>query len=325
MNFFVEKLSSFALKSTSMTIFTIGIGIIIGAVSISLILVPTKLLAVIVAAFGTFVGSTITASSMTKIISRQLEEEQKGREQEIKARLEIEERLSNSEKIEMERDSLQDEITSLRNMKLDINSIKPIMDLGVAKAKMTFRDWHKQTISKESSWISGEEIKEYIGLLECTYTATLGVDLLKLRFFENEHGQIEISGLKTETIGIKNRTHNWLIKEIRTKQKKSKFWDTNAIEKEDSELIEYSDQQSNRIDKTIENGINLKHFDEYIVQLARDFVILLLKPLNKKIIFIEDDNGGEELIHFLNKHNEVINDKIDELRYNKRVTYENNL
>ncbi|RLA82652.1 MAG: hypothetical protein DRG78_06600 [Epsilonproteobacteria bacterium] len=320
MNFIVKKINSFVAKTTIFTMVSLGMFLIIVSVGISIAIVPTKLLSIFVATIGTFIGTSVLVSSMTKIISQKLELEQESKENEIRARIEIENKINESEEIQLERDNLKNEISFLKNMKLDVNSITRIMDLGVAKADMIFRDFRKETISKDSSRIARDEIKEYIGLMECKYTAKLGVDLLKLRFLKTENGIIEISGLKTETLGIKDRSTRWLIDEVRTLKSNCSFLgDSYEIEKSDEILMNYKDHQSNQADKMINNGINLKHFDEYIVKLAKDFLELLLSPLQKELRFIETENkNAKELIHFLTDNNNNIEEEVKKLIENRK-------
>lgn len=312
MNFLLEKLTAFVSKTSTMIMLTIGMSVIIGSVGVSIMLIPTKLLAVIAASVGTFMGTTIIASSMTKVMSQKLNDERQEKEKEIRARVALENGIAKSAEIENERNNLQNEINHLKNMKLDVNSISRIMDLGVAKADMTFRDFKKVMLSKESSIISRDEIKEYIGLLECSYTAKLGVDLLKLKFSQTKDGYIEVSGLKSETLGILNRDITWLMKEVRTLKTNSKWLpESYEIEENGKNLIEQSDIQAKQIDAMIEKGANLKHFDDYIIKLAKDFIILLLVPLQKEVIFVEQENyNAKELVHFLTENNNLIEEKM---------------
>jgi len=277
--------------------------------------------------FGCFVGAAIITMNILKIMAKKLEEEIELKNEEMTQRINAENRMEEFKKLEIERNNLHSEVNQLKNMKLDVNSITKIMELGVAKADISFTNFQNKIIKKEKSNFGRDEEVGYIGALHCSYVAKLGVDLTKIRISNSENGTIDVSGIETENLGVTNSKKNWLLSEIRLRKHNGKLLDDDfQVCKSDELLAVHKERHQTNVEEQINNGVNLRHFDAYVTTFTKDFLSMLLKPLGKEIRFLEDSNlDGLGITEYLICHNNETDEVIRGLKTKLLpVTLQNN-
>ena len=309
LNQLFDWLVSRVSRISTFTIFFIGLAVIIASVLFSALYIPIKVLAILAASVGSSIGSGVIALTIPKLTAILLNEERKKIQEEVTRRAKIEEKLKSFSKLESEREKLQCEIERQKRMRIDVNSYRAILKLGVAELDLDVTDFKRETLTedKQDSWyqLGREEKTEYVGVLNYKFKAFLGVDLTRLRFLDKENDTLEVSGLESEFQGMKDQKKEWLLREIRTHKFEGSILPENyEILSKDGHLVDNSDKQENELTDRINEGINFKNLDDHIIKMATVFISLLLKPLGKSITFETSQNlDGVGFIEYLEFHN----------------------
>ena len=272
-------------------------------------LVPTKALGVFVASAGCFAAGWLFSACFSKAqtLSKQ-ESADKG-----DARRELERRASEIAKLHDEVETLRQERDHLQGQRIDINAVRSVLKVGLAEAEMSITDAKTSWLDDldPRTWVERQvgvspTRSRYVGVLQRSFKATYGVDLMKLRIREEEDS-LHIAGIVPESIGIKNDRTKWLLQQVQTFALKksqsmpSSEWafacendyyeidrkkpfegsiDLNrtheASEKQEAELAD-------RIDKGI--GSEFQNVNVYIRDMAQRFLRVLLAPTGKEIVF----------------------------------------
>jgi len=308
---------------STFTIFFVGLGIILISVLSAGFYVPSKILAVFAASIGSSIGSAIISLTMPKLASILLDEERQQIKKEAERRALIEERLKSFAKLESEREKLQAEIERQKRMRIDVNSYRSILKLGVAELDNNVTDFKRVTLIEDNqdNWyqFGRKEKTEYVGVLNYKFKAFLGVDLTKLRFRALDNDTLEVSGLESEFQGMKDQKKEWLLREIRNhKHEGTILPESYEILSKDGRLVDNSDSQENELTDRINKGINFKNLDDHIIKMAKVFISLLFKPLGKSIIFETTQNlDGVGFIEYLEFHNIYLDTRIKMLEEEK--------
>jgi len=308
------------LKNISNTLLLVlSLAIIISTIAVAIVLIPTKILAIVISSIGSILGALILSYTLNRV----KEITKKDDEKNIKEKVLLEQKLQEYEKIELDLQNAQSEIDSLKSMKLNISAVSKILELGVAEAEMTSTHYKHKVLKRADSKIGRDEETEYLGILEYNYTAKLGVNLQNVRIRNINNDTIEVSGIKTENLGFKEQNApDWKIREIRTKKTNSVFAsDETIINIKDERLQELCDTQDKEVKAQINNGFELNNFNVYVTRYAQDFISLLLSPLNKyRINFVEEQNlNGKTIESYFFEHNNRIAEKIAKLEDSRRM------
>ncbi len=271
--------------------------------------VPTKALGVFVASAGCFAAGWLFSACFSK--AQKLSKQQSADEDD--ARRELEKRSSEIAQLRDEVEVLRQERDHLQGQRIDINAVHSVLKVGLAEADMSITDAKTSWLDDLDSrtWVERQvgvspTRSRYVGVLQRSFKATYGVDLMKLRVRE-EKDALHIAGIVPESIGFKNSRTKWLLRQIQTFPLKktssmpSSEWafscgndsyeidrkkpfegsiDLNrtheASEKQEAELAD-------RIDKGI--GAEFQNVNAYIRDMAQRFLRVLLAPAGKAIVF----------------------------------------
>lgn len=317
-----DRIVALVAKVSLFAILLAGLACIIASVAFALY-TPTKLLAVLTAAIGCSLGTGIIAMTLPKQAAIKIDEERRQIEEAARNNARIEEQLTQFARLEAEREKLQSEIERHKRMRVDVNSYRAILKLGVAELDSQVTDFKKDVLGEErrDQWYQPgrSEVTEYIGVLHYRYRAFLGVDLTKLRFRDCEDGTLEVSGLESEFQGMKDQKKQWLLREIRQhKLKKNPLPEDYQVLPQDGRLVDKSDAQENELIDRINNGTNFKSLDSHIIKMAAEFTRLLLAPMGKTIVFAKNQNlEGVGFLEYLAFHNIALDKQVRQLEEKK--------
>ncbi len=280
-------------------------------------LIPTKVLGVFVSAAGCFAAGWVFAAFLFKV--RNLDNQAESGEKSLRANLERE------RKVNAERQSrisaLEADIARLKHQRIDINSFAPILKLGLAEADMSVRDVKIEWMddfkpgNMLTNVIGGPTRSKYIGVIQRSFKAVYGVDLMKLKICEDED-RIRVAGIVPESIGIKDDETHWLLRQAQTYRLRAtslqhdealpqcapgdgwgdgeRFWQIDKIvpfegslDLNKTEIMASAQERElgERINRS--QGAEFKALNGYIQQMAEGFVRLLLAPAQKKVVFVE--------------------------------------
>ena len=274
-------------------------------------LIPTKPLGVGVAAVGCFAAGWLFASFYARLnecATPSLQGELERERREVKA--------ASKQIAALEADNAR-----LKNQRIDINSFSPILKLGLAEADMSVRDVKIEWMddfkpgNMLTNVIGGPIRSKYIGVVERSFRAIYGVDLMKLKICEDSDC-IRVAGIVPESIGIKDDETRWLLRQTQTYRLRAtsltygeaspqcasgdgwgdgeRFWQIDKTVPFEGSLdlnktAAMADAQERELGERINRGqgAEFKIMNGYIQQMAEGVVRLLLAPTKKTVIFVE--------------------------------------
>ena len=280
-------------------------------------LIPTKVLGVFVSAAGCFAAGWVFAAYLIKV--RNLDTQDDSGVESLRANLERE-RKTNAEK-QSRISALEADNARLKHQRIDINSFAPILKLGLSEADMSVRDVKIEWMDDFkpgnllTKVIGYPTRSKYIGVVQRSFKAVYGVDLMKLKICEDEDC-ILVAGIVPESIGIKDDETHWLLRQAQTYRLRAtsllhdeaapqcapgdgwgdgeRFWQIDKTAPFEGSLDlnkveEFASKQEHELGDRINRsqGAEFKALNGYIQQMAEGFVRLLLAPAQKKVVFVE--------------------------------------
>ena len=274
-------------------------------------LIPTKPLGVGVAAVGCFAAGWLFASFFVRLKG--------GATPSFYGELERERREVMEAKKQIA--ALEADNARLKHQRIDINSFSPILKLGLAEADMSVRDVKIEWMDDFkpgnvlTNVIGGPTRSKYIGVVQRSFKAVYGVDLMKLKICEDED-RIRVAGIVPESIGIKDDETRWLLRQAQTYRLRAtsltygeespqcapgdgwedgeRFWQIDKTAPFEGSLDlnkveEFANEQERELAVRINRsqGAEFKALNGYIQQMAEGCVRLLLAPAQKKVVFVE--------------------------------------
>ena len=312
--------------------------------------VPTKVLGVVLSALGCFGAGWLFSASLSKIVCLGA----KDSEPRTLLQHELKEKESIIQQLETTVNSLREENEHLENQRIDINAVRPVFKLGLMDAKMSISDvkiaWDKDF--EEEGIFSKARRSQYIGVLRRSFKATYGVDLAKL-YVRNDVNSIHVAGIATENLGFRDVNTEWLVCQIQTYSLKStseteggampsgdptigfkhleNFYEidrqepfTGTLNRERTAY--FSEQQEKDLSKRLDKGIGEEfcNLNNYITNMAKSVIQLLLSPVGKRVDFVEtslaqisEEDGWMMLEDFANSFNKGLICSADNSAHNE--------
>ena len=298
--------------------------------------VPTKVLGVVLSALGCFGAGWLFSASLSKFVSFGAKDSEAG----TTLQHELKEKESIIQRLETTVNSLRAENKHLENQRIDINAIRPVFKLGLMDANMSISDvkivWDNDF--EEEGIFSKAQRSQYIGVLRRSFKASYGVDLAKL-YVKDDVDCIHIAGIETENLGFKDVNIEWLVRQIQTYSLKStsetaggpipsgdptigfkhleNFYEidrqepfTGTLNRERTAY--FSEQQEKDLSKRLDKGVGEEFYNlnNYITNMAKSVIQLLLSPVGKRVDFVETslaqisvEDGWMTLEDFVNGFN----------------------
>ena len=310
-------------------------------------LIPTKVLGVFVSAAGCFAAGWVFATFIVK--AHNLDSRDDSGEKSLRGELERE-RKANAEK-QSRITALEVDNARLKHQHIGINSFAPILKLGLIEADMSVRDMKIEWMddfkpgNMLTNVIASPTRSKYVGVVQRSFKAVYGVDLMKLKIREDEEG-IRVAGIVPESIGIKDDKTRWLLRQAQTYRLRAtslahgevfpqcaqgdgwgdgeRFWQIDKtapfegsfdLNKVETFASAQERELGDRINKN--QGNEFKVMNGYIQQMAQGFVRLLLAPVKKPVVFVEtplkeiaNNNAWLSLEDFANRFNRQLANRV---------------
>ncbi len=305
-----------------------GIGMVVGSILLANTLVDQST-AVLVAATGSALGTAVFAFTLPTVLRTKVKEGVRQYEAEIEEKLTLDQELKQLRQIEedqqdeivtleKEKAILQRELEKQRSMHIEIDSIQPIEKVSFLEVKSMITD----VLLKEIDSIPPDAVRkgveqEYLGVLDTRFKANLGVDMKKVGLRINDGGQIVISGIRSEFQGFFIENENWKLYEVREKKWGGLLGQgpSKKILSGDERLADLTIEQRNSLMDRLSMGVDFSYLDESIRKFTTEYLTVLLSPLDREIIFTEDEQQPTlQLGDFLNMHNARVEEQIDYLQ-----------
>lgn len=275
-------------------------------------ILPTKPLGVAISAVGCFAAGWLFSIFFAKALGLAKKEGEAGKSLRDELAHEQRERAAAQQRVA----ALEADNARLRHQRIDINAFAPVLKLGLADADMKIKDVKVEWMDDFDSggMLSKPTRSKYVGVLERSFKAVYGVDLMKLKIFE-DGDCLRVAGIVPESIGLKDDSKRWLVRQTQEYRLKASSlskgnpvpscdletgWgdgetyyqiDTSAPFEGRTDLNEtaaVAEVQEAELQKRINNGIGQEFqlVNEYIQKTAQGFITLLLAPVKKPIVFV---------------------------------------
>ncbi len=311
----VERWQNLGRQVSLIAVMLLGVVIIAAAVAYAYT-IPEKIVAIVTAAAGSIVGTALCCLAGPRLFQMKAISGHKA--QEAAGQL-----LAENRRLEMERDNLEREVRRLESMRLSTDRLKGVLKLALLEYDGVIKDFCHQELSNVPSddiW-GGEEMHEYVGLVEASFKAFLGVDLQKVKLRPEGETRLVVSGISSEFQGLSSLAEEWQLKEVRVKKygRPLKWGDVYKIVQNDPRLADLIIAQRRSLQERLNSGIDFSNLDAAIKNLAREMLVLLLAPLHKELVFVDgDDPAGLPLLEFLEAHNKQIDSQTRVLEEKRR-------
>jgi hypothetical protein len=218
---------------------------------------------------------------------------------------------------ELEINNLKSQLERAEKMSLRLDKISDIHEVGLKKISLSITDFKEKEISKKDLSFSiplygkindKEEIIEYKGVLNKSLIIKYGLDLSRIKIFNND-GIIYVSNIDTKFIGYESNQNNWKLREFRRKIEKDKKYE---IIIDDERLIKESELQEKDLMDRIANNVDLGEFSNIIEESNKNYIRETLQYLNMEIKFVDSLETYQEGINaFLEAYKIEINSRLN--------------
>ena len=317
------------MKNISLGLLMIlGVGMVAGSVMLANTLLDQGT-AVMVAAVGSVLGTAVFAFTLPAVIRTKSKEAVQISEQQIEDKLALtdeirhlrqteEDQLEEIITLEKEKGKLQAELEKQKNMQIAIDNIQPVERVSFLEIHSMITD----VLVKELDSIPPDGVRkgveqEFLGVLDARFKANLGVDMKKVGLRINDAGQIVISGIRSEFQGFYVENEDWKLYEIREKKWGGLLGQgpSKRIIQGDERLAELTIEQRSSLMDRISMGVDFSYLDESIRKLTTEYLTVLLSPLNREILFVEDEQQPtQQLGDFLGMHNAQVDEQMNRLK-----------
>jgi len=305
-----------------------GVGMAVGAVLAANTLVDQST-AVLVAAVGSALGTAVFAFTLPAVLRTKVREGVRLAEADLEEKLALSQELNQLRQVEedqleeiitleKEKAVLQRELEKQKRMHIEVDSIQPVEKVSFLEVKSMITDvLLKELESSPPDGVRKGVEQEYLGVLDTRFKANLGVDMKKVGLRINDSGQIVITGIRSEFQGFFIEDEDWKLYELREK-KWGGLLSQGASKKilpGDERLAELTIEQRSSLMDRLSMGVDFSYLDESIRKFTTEYLSVLLAPLNREIIFTEDEQQPTlQLGDFLSVHNARIEEQIARLQ-----------
>jgi len=179
----------------------------------------------------------------------------------------------------------------LERARLQLQGFQQIAELALTQANYKYNLVRLEpTTPIESGWnILAEYYQDEI-LVVSSYdiNAKFGIDLKEVKAVKTGDNSVTVSGIRPKFIGTNKWERNNMVKEIRrVDYKYGKRFRTRILDARQNEILaDIKEQQFDlEFNRRISEGLEMTFMDDVIIQLAQNFIKIVLAPVYDNIIF----------------------------------------
>jgi len=185
--------------------------------------------------------------------------------------------------------------TLLEQARLSIQSFQQIAELALTQANLSQTLVRKEPVTPiETGWGLKADYyyDEALVIIAHDINAKFGVDLKEVKIAKAKDNSVVVSGIRPKFIGANQNESKTLVKEIRRVD--NKFGVPYRVrikdQRQDTILADIkADQYELEFQRKLSEGMEMAFMDNVIVQLAQNFIKIVLTPLYKNIVFSNVD------------------------------------
>jgi hypothetical protein len=191
----------------------------------------------------------------------------------------------------IEIEAFNDTIKLLENAQLSMQSFQKILELALLQSNLKQTLVRKEPLNTLSSGlgINAEYYNDEV-LIVTTHdiNAKFGVDLNEVKIVKLDGNTVVVSGIRSKFIGTSKNIKNTPIKEIRRNNYKNGVIASVVVQNNAQSLNladKYADIYETEFQTKLSEGLELTFMDDAVVQLAQNFITVMLAPLYKNVKF----------------------------------------
>jgi hypothetical protein len=232
----------------------------------------------------------------------------------------------------IEIEALNDNIKLLENAGISMQSFQKILEVALLQTNLKQTLVRKDSLSlPEPGWGLRAQYHNDEALVVITHDieAKFGVDLNKVKVSRLDGSTIIVSGIVPKFIGTSRNISNTVLKEYRRvnyKQNEVVSVDTKYDSASRGVVDRKAAEYEAAFQKKLSEGLELEFMNDAVVQLAKNFITVMLAPVYRNIQFSEEAQPNAlPLIEYLQKElEENQNRKIELLEINENLLLVNN-
>jgi hypothetical protein len=230
----------------------------------------------------------------------------------------------------IEIEALNDTIKLLENTEISMQSFQKILEVALLQTNLKQTLVRKEPLTTpETGWgfRADYHYDEALVIITHDIQAKFGVDLNEVKVSKLAGNTIAVSGIRSKFIGTSRNVSDTILKEYRTLNFKNNEvssvdtkYDSLSRSRVDQEANRYESEFQERLSKGFENkGVESEEFEfgfmnDAVIQLARNFLKIMLAPVYKDIQFIDyEQPGALPLMKYLQKELKENQHQKDEL------------
>ncbi|EFW36432.1 hypothetical protein [Treponema phagedenis] len=286
-------------------------------INASLVLVSCTVLSCLcmiptIAGFNSYVTKSFKQSEIAKLTeeieNRRLQKENAEKELElINKQQKIIEQQVELDKKSIEIEGLQDSLRLLNNTMLNVQSYRDILKAALLEAdfKQTKMDRERYDVKEGWGLKADYYYDEALVVQTYNFTGLFGIDLkdVKIKTSTDANNILWVSGIEPKMIGINGYQHSSELCEMRRVDEKKGGKEYRILNdpKSKDRAQEYEKKCEEAYLERLNKGLETNFMDDTIKKLAKNFIGLILAPLQKEIRFKDDTEQGavslEEYLH----------------------------
>lgn len=221
------------------------------------------------------------------------------------------ERLDNQitiAKQSIEIEALNDNIKLLEHAELSMQSFQRILQIALLQTNLKQTLVRKEHLTPfESGWGFKADYfnDEILVILTHDINAKFGVDLNEIKIVKLDGNNVIVSGIRPKYIGSDRYITDIPVKEVRRVNYKKGIVASIRIENNPESLNKadkYAKEYEDDFQRKLSEGLELGFMNDAVVQLAQNFLTVMLAPLYKNIRFTDAEQPGAlPLMEYLQK------------------------
>jgi hypothetical protein len=183
----------------------------------------------------------------------------------------------------------------LDRARLQLQGFQQIAELALTQANIKYNMVRKEPTSPlEQGWNIRAEYyhDEVLVITSYDFIAKFGIDLKEVKIAKTDNNTVIVSGIRPKFIGASDWKRDNILREIRRVDYKYGQWYRSRIldARQDNILAGIKEGQFDlEFNRKVREGFELAFMDDVIIQLAQNFIKIVLAPVYDNIIFENND------------------------------------
>ena len=248
--------------------FAAGVGIAVLFIAWSLLL-DKQSIAVFLAAIGAGLGALIISLTLPKWLLAADGERQKQLTSEL-------------QKTMLDKAKLVIELERVKSQQLQMQQIQSVIKLTLLEVEVSLTDFKQEDLGEREKTLGGKTNTQYVGVLRKKAKVMLGLDLAHIRV-QHAGKELLVDNLHAQYQGITGNTDEWLFRQLQIHENNLVMPNRINVNVDSVELMHASDAHREDLNQRINNGVELKAFDQTIAKMGEQWLKLMFAPMGLSV------------------------------------------